>query len=182
MLSHYPRVICGNPQLEFRLKCRKFIEMMRNITEYLDSASTMSLKPLHNAPKHSKAQSLNGHHTTAHSDDGLDPEMDLDDPPLGMNGNKSHGSETLENEVKKGLSAEEARARHQELLHEAVFFGQELKRQFRADQNTSMADNMTEIFAMFQYPDPREGPQAYLLDPKQRTPVAEAVNSAILGS
>lgn len=179
---YYPRVISENPQIDFRLKCRKFIEMMREITEYLDSASTPSSKPLKHPPKPSKAQPLNGHHTTAHSDDDFDPDMDLDDPPLGINGSNSNGQPTLENEVNASLSAEEARAKHQELLHHLVFYGQELKQQFKADQSRSVTDNMTEIFAMFQYPDPREGPQAYLLDPKQRTPVAEAVNSAILGS
>ena len=70
---------------------------------------------------------------------------------------------------------------HEELSKKAVDYGKELRQHFKADQSQLVTETMTKIFGMMAYKDPTMSDQAYLLDKSQRGPVAEAVNSAILG-
>ena len=175
---YYPRVLNDNPQIFFRLKCRKFVEMMRLSTEYLDAASDPG-----SVQKRGKKGSVNGHHATAHSDDGMEAEMDLDEPPVILGG-KNMGDrdwdrmDTEDGQVGRQI---EATLKHTDLVNEMVLYGRELKQQFKEDQSSLVTETMREIFGMFAYPDPRKSEQAHLLDKSERIPVAEALNSAILG-
>ena len=177
---HYPGVLNEYPLIYFRLKCRKFVEMMRLSTEYLDAASK---GPTTSPQKLNKKGSVNGHHATAHSDDELEPDMDLDDPPIQVTG-KHIDQDWDRMETEEHQETEQpfsATFKHQELLQEIIQYGRELKQQFKEDQSKLVTDTMTEIFGMLAYSDPRESEQAHLLETYERVPVAEALNSAILG-
>lgn len=67
--THYPRVLKSNPDVYFRLKCRKFIEMIRKSAEYGHD---------------------NGKRSNGHSYDDIHNEMDVDE-----NG----GSDTTEDDA-----------------------------------------------------------------------------------
>lgn len=176
--QYYPGVLPHNPQIFFQLKCRKFVEMMQLSTEYIDAANGS-----HTSQKQTKTGSVNGHHATAHSDDDLEPDMDLDEAPVTISardGDPEYDHMDTE-ETSPVEQMQLATQKHQDLLGQIILYGQELKQQFREDQSKLVTNTLKEIFGMFAYPDPRKCDQAHLLDKGERIPVAEAVNSAILG-
>ena len=130
---------------------------MRQSTEILD------------ASHHKGVKSMNGH-STAISDDGFEPEMDLDEPM--KDGDDWDNMDTEETD---------ANVKYDAHIAQMIQYGQELKKEFQHDQSTLVTDTFTEIFSMFSYPDPRKSPHGKLLNSSQRGPVAEALNSAILG-
>ena len=151
---------------------------MRQISEHNEAVNaTNGLNA-----KRVKRSAINGHHTTAHSDDGFEPDMDLDDPPLDIKNNSSNDYDKMDTEDgTTDPDLDTTNDRHQELLKEAVIYGKDLKQHFKADQSQLVTETMTKIFGMIAYKNPSQSDQAYLLDKSQRGPVAEAVNSAILG-
>lgn len=111
--------------------------------------------------------------------------MDLDDDPsidIKQQRDSSNDYDRMDTEDGTPNSdLESADSQAQELLKEAVLYGKDLKQHFKADQSQLVTETMTKIFGMLAYPNPMHSDQAYLLDKSQRGPVAEAVNSAILG-
>lgn len=64
---------------------------------------------------------------------------------------------------------------------ETLRYGEELKLEYKDDGRKEVKDALAEIFALFAYEDPRFSPTAQVMDPSGRAPVAEELNSAILG-
>lgn len=131
--------------------------MIRQSTELLDGSVGRPVK------------SMNGHSTTG-SDDDYDPEMDLDDHVNHADDWDRMDTEEADNGLK-----------YQDLLDSAVRYGQELRSEFKDDRSRLVEDAFKDIFSMFAYEDPRKSPTAHLLDRGGRVPVAEELNSAILG-
>lgn len=151
---------------------------MQQIAEHLDAVKASQ----EISSKRSKRSAINGHHTTALSDDGFEPDMDIDDPTIDIKNESSHEFDRMDTEggtPNSDLESSDSKA--QELLKDAVLYGKDLKQHFKADQSQLVTETMTKIFGMLAYPNPTDSDQAYLLDRSQRGPVAEAVNSAILG-
>ena len=71
--------------------------------------------------------------------------------------------------------------KYQSLLDMTLSYGRELKYEFRNDHSKHVDNAFRDIFSMFAYEDPRKSPTAHLLDQVGRVPVAEELNSAILG-
>lgn len=155
--AFYPHVLQDNRRTYFRLRCRKFVEMINRSTELLDSSTGRRAKP------------SNGH-ASAGSDDEYEPEMDVDE--------NMHSSDDWDKmdteEVDNGL-------KYQDLLDDTVRYGQELRYEFKNDRSKLVEDSFKDIFSMFAYEDPRKPPTSHLLHPSGRVPVAEELNSAILG-
>ena len=154
--AFYPHVLQAHPRTYFRLRCRKFVEMIRQSTELLDGSAERRAKP------------LNGN--SAVSDDGFEPEMDLDEHMNNTDDWDKMETEEADNGVK-----------YQDLLDDTVRYGQELRNEFRDDRSKYVEDAFKDIFSMFAYEDPRKPPTSHLLDRSGRVPVAEELNSAILG-
>ena len=158
MNAFYPHVLNDNRPIYFRLRCRKFVEMIRQSTEILDGSTTKQNK------------SANGH-STAVSDDDFEPGMDLDEQT-----NSADDWDKMETEeADSGL-------KYQGLLDMTLTYGRELKYEFRNDHSKHVENAFRDIFSMFAYEDPRKSPTAHLLDQGGRVPVAEELNSAILGT
>lgn len=155
--AFYPHVLRANSRIYFRLRCRKFVEMIRKGAEILDD------------PTEKKPKSTNGN-SAAVSDDGFEPEMDLDDQSNSVDDWDKMETE----EADHGLT-------YQDHLSDTVRYGQELRFEFKDDRNKYVEDAFKDIFAMFAYRDPRKSPTSHLLDRGGRAPVAEELNSAILG-
>ena len=136
--------------------------MLRQSTEPLDVSTEKRLK------------SLNGH-STALSEDGYGPEMDVDEQT--RDGDDWDKMDTEEPENYKINSD----GKYGLLLTQLIQYGQELKSEFKDDQSTQVTETFTDIFSMLAYQDPRKSPHGKMLDTDQRVPVAEALNSAILG-
>ena len=107
--------------------------------------------------------------------------MDLDDPMVSKEGGHESNDDWDRMDTEESVGGDNWGLKYQTLLEVIIRYGQELKHEFKDDQRKHVTDTFTDIFSMFSYPDPRKSPQGKLLDREQRVPVAEGLNSAILG-
>lgn len=98
----------------------------------------------------------------------FDQEMELDDGE----GWEADGMDTEEPETA---------AQFNELLTEAVQYGQQLYMDYPSDENGGDKKMLDDIFSLVAYPDPKGSVHGHYLDPAGRVAVAEELNSAILG-
>ncbi|KAL1958827.1 hypothetical protein VTO42DRAFT_3664 [Malbranchea cinnamomea] len=159
--TYYSNVLQENPQIYFRLRCRKFIEMMR---QYTESQATQS---------DSVSKSENG--TAPHSDGGGDVfthDMELDNDQM----------RDADNEDRMDTEDGDDASKHQDLIHEAIRYGQQLQADYPGDEKKEYKKTLDDIFSLIAYPDPKSSVHGHLLDPSGRVTVAEELNSAILVS
>ncbi|KAJ5175552.1 Ran-binding protein [Penicillium canariense] len=155
--AYYATVLEDHPHIHFKLRCRKFLEMMRRSNE-LNTATALA------ASKRGRADSpgIADEHAV------FDQEMELDDG--GWDGD---GMDTEE---------PEATAQFNELLTEAVQYGQQLCMDYPSDENGGDKKMLDDIFSLVAYADPKSSVHGHYLDPAGRVAVAEELNSAILVS
>lgn len=82
-----------------------------------------------------------------------------------------------------GMDTEEpvTAAQFNELLTEAVQYGQQLYMDYPSDEKGGDKKMLDHIFSLVAYPDPKSSVHGHYLDPAGRVAVAEELNSAILG-
>ncbi len=68
------------------------------------------------------------------------------------------------------------------LTRETIKYGQELQSEWRDDGRREIKKALEETFSLMAYEDPKHSVVAHLLEPSGRVPVAEDLNSAILGA
>ncbi|KAL4901794.1 hypothetical protein BDW74DRAFT_169979 [Aspergillus multicolor] len=153
--AYYANVLQQYPHIHFKLRCRKFLEMMRRCTELSSSAK--------------KGKATNGFSDTA----VFDEEMELDDQMQDQNGWDADGMDMEETETA---------TKSNELLTEAVQYGQQLRMDYPNDENGGDKKMLDDIFSLVAYPDPKRSVHGHYLDPTGRIAVAEELNSAILVS
>lgn len=66
-------------------------------------------------------------------------------------------------------------------MDDALKYAQELNADYKSDASREVTQILGEIFALFAYEDPQNSPASGLMDIAGRSPVAEGLNSAILG-
>lgn len=151
--AYYANVLEDNPQIHFKLRCRKFLEMMRRSNELTAGTSN----PNRRRPD---SPGIADEHAV------FDQEMELDDG-------------TWDGD---GMDTEEpAAAPFNEVLTEAVQYGQQLCMDYPSDENGGDKKMLEAIFSLVAYPDPQNSVHGHYLDPAGRVAVAEELNSAILG-
>ncbi|KAK4230267.1 hypothetical protein QBC38DRAFT_507603 [Podospora fimiseda] len=154
--ANYPNVLKENEQVYFRLRCRKFIEMIRKEAEL-----NMVL-----------ANKYNNGGTGRKAGGEFEDEEMLDDEEDGW----EDDDEQYEAEVEQ----------LNRLSQEAIAYGQELRTQFASESDGSkpeISKHLDEIFSLIAYSNPLTVPAvAHLLDGTGRVAVAEELNSAILTS
>jgi len=156
--AYYPTVLQDNEHIYFRLRCRKFIEMIRQCADLYAASESAASRNSHN-----------GHHDL-YEDDVFDNDMELDEPSSTSEWDKM---ETEEADIQ---------SKYQSLLGATLQYGQELHSAFRENSSREVKKGLEETFSLMAYTNPRESINAHLLNPKEREPVAEELNSAILGS
>ena len=154
--AYYPQVLERNPPIVFRLKCRKFVELIRKCSD------TQTL------PADRAAKSSNGH-SHASDTEVFEQDMDLDEQ---MN----EGDQWDEMDTEDA----ENNRRYEQLLQEAMMYGQVLVQEYR-DESREYKRTLEQVFSLIAYPDAKSSVHGHLLDPKGRVAVAEELNSAILG-
>ncbi|CAJ0766071.1 4252_t:CDS:10 [Entrophospora sp. SA101] len=179
----YPSVLPSNDDILFQLRCRKFIEMMREcagsqiMSSDEDDVAIKKDKKLVEIIDEGEGEN-NGDDIIAEDDDievfgdnGGVIEEDSDD---------NDKDDNLSNKNKKTLKRRKGPEVNLNglggMIESAVRFGQELQDDYRDDTREE------ETFSLLAYTDPRESVVSYLLDPSEREPVANALNSAILVS
>ncbi|EOA91420.1 hypothetical protein ACJQWK_03343 [Exserohilum turcicum] len=175
--AYYPSVLRENENIYFKLRCRKFIEMIRRCGELNAQCHSAS------APsKRSTGMAQNNRNSTATEE--YDFEMELDEqlgvhnPPPSWD-NKDQDDE-LDDEDEEDMQDKEARSAR--ATDETIAYGMELKAEFANDPRREVKKALEDTFALIAYPDARESMLAPLLEVAGRAPVAEELNSAILVS
>ncbi|KAL4801927.1 hypothetical protein BDV18DRAFT_154567 [Aspergillus unguis] len=153
--AYYANVLQQYPQIHFRLRCRKFLEMMRRSTELASTAK--------------KGKATNGFSDNA----VFDEEMELDEQMQDRDGWEADGMDTEDTETVTKAN---------ELLTEAVQYGQQLRMDYPTDENGGDKKMLDDIFSLVCYPDPKRSVHGHFLATAGRVAVAEELNSAILVS
>lgn len=164
--AYYADVLKEHPQIHFKLRCRKFIEMMRKSQELLLLQASSPTSASASKRRRSASPGLDEHAV-------FDQEMELDDGGWDGDGD-GDGMETEE--------SPKMNERFNELLTEAVEYGQQLRLDYHQSGDDGLDLKMLdEVFSLVCYPDPKGSPHGHYLDPEGRVAVAEELNSAILG-
>ena len=150
--AYYPKFLEDYPHIQFKLRCRKFLEMMHQSSELSTAA----------AAKRGK---------TASNGAVFEQEMEVDEQ---MHDGDGDAMDTEDQDP-------EAISRSQTLLTEAVQYGQQLHMDYPTDERGGNKRVLDDIFSLVAYPDPRRSVHGHYLDPAGRVAVAEELNSAILG-
>jgi hypothetical protein len=154
----YPNVLKDNEQVYFRLRIRRFIEMIRQGAE------------MHNPSTTNGTKKSNGHSGDWY-DDIINHEMELDDHQ-----NQNNNWDKMDTEEPHGTQLE-----YQKLLQETLDYGRELQAEFVGDPRREVGRALQEAFSLMAYEDPLSVKEvSHLLHPSGRVAVAEELNSAIL--
>ncbi|PVH84596.1 SPRY-domain-containing protein [Cadophora sp. DSE1049] len=155
--AFYPNVLKDNEHVSFRLKCRRFIEMIRQGAEMQNSTHSNGVKK------------SNGHNGDWY--DEVAQGMDLDD----------HQSQANNWDRMDTEDSPENHMEYQRLLQDTLKYGQDLQAEYKDDPRREIGKALEEAFALMAYTDPLNAKEvAHLLDPSGRAAVAEELNSAIL--
>ncbi|KAK6851081.1 Ran-binding protein 10 [Apiospora arundinis] len=151
---YYPHVLEDNEQVHFRLRCCKFIEMVRKSAEFKNSNHSAT-NGSNNVMKKSNGRSRL---------DDIPNEMDLDE----------NGFSDDKMETEEGMDANA-------LLLDAVEYGKRLQAEFVNDSRKEIRRTLESVFSLLAYENPFHVKEvAHLLDKRNRVVVAEELNSAIL--
>lgn len=153
-------MLAENPDIVFRLKCRKWVELINKTTE---------LNTRKSAAGQDRSSSNVGDNASAVGAD-FSQDMELDEDQDG--GGEIDGED--------GATANDTALQYNQLLNEAMQYGQELQREYR-DDDGEYAKSLQDIFSLMAYTDPKGSIHGHLLDASGRVNVAEELNSAILG-
>ncbi|KKY22817.1 putative ran-binding protein [Phaeomoniella chlamydospora] len=150
--AFYPHVLEESPQIVFRLKCRKFVELIRRYSDLQYKTSGKMGKASNRA---------NG------VSDVFEQDMELDDQ--------------TDSAAWDGMDTDDTDHLRMALLQEAMAYGQILQREYR-DERREFKKALEDIFSLMAYDDAKASLHGHLLDSSGRVPVAEELNSAILVS
>ena len=160
--AYFLKALNDNPQIVFRLKCRKWIELIRQANELSRPIDRIS---------HPSANTSSAQNGSAMNDDSVfTHDMELDD------------WEKME------ADEQDRTAQAQKLQMDAIEYGGILMKEYgsgmfqQSDKGQSQYGRMlNDIFSLIAYDDAKSSVHGHLLDPAGRVAVAEELNSAILG-
>lgn len=160
---YYPYVLKENENINFKLKCRKFVEMIRKCSE-LGNRSKQRDSHAFKAPK--AGAGANGHQPEFGV---FDNAMEIDGREDGANGDNDMDMDEDE------FTTPEA------LMTDALAYGQKLQAEFRDDPRREVKQALEDTFALIAYINVEESSLAPMLREEGRVAIAEELNSAILG-
>ncbi|KAF2475981.1 ran-binding protein [Lindgomyces ingoldianus] len=186
--AYYPSVLHNNENIYFKLRCRKFIEMIRRCNEL-----SAQYQPL------VQSNASNGAKRTSVATDEYDFEMELDEQlGIGVHNNSSSTNNTTNNgtsnipsswsnnlntpmlDTDTDISNTQTKLSH--LTDETIKYGMELKQEFASDPRREVKKALEDTFALIAYENVERSALAPLLEKGGRVPVSEELNGAILVS
>jgi len=169
--TFYPTVLEKNEPIYFRLRARKFVEMMRMcadgtgpITKSIETPDTEKMV-IDTEPQE--------------EDEQVDDEVHMTDVTPTHPSTKFVIDE--EDSDDEGLTTVKQQLREETMLGEALAYGQQLQEDYRDDPREDVKRVLGEAFSLLAYTDPRGSVVGHLLEESGRREVAEELNSAILG-
>lgn len=209
--SFYPHVLESdrNRDIYFKLRCRKFIEMMRRCNDLQTGASSQAMTDS------TTSITSNGHTETKddEADAGVfDHQMELDDqvqreshapslepvsipPPLSTFDSPAPSDDPAESEAMdttpdpaptqpqpqpQPQDTKSSAMRHKQLLDKAIAYGQELQAEFSGDARSNYRKVLQDAFALLAYTDARGSVVGGLMEGRGRVEIAEEVNGAVM--
>lgn len=173
--AYYPYVLREHDRVYFRLRCRKFIELVRKAAE-LGGGETAGGRNgtagFAAAAKRRRLDEDSDDEEALEDDDEDDDEedMDLDDEAAAMMTDSAVMAADGADDQDMGS-----------LLAHTLDYGRELDAEFRDGHPREFGKTLDDIFALLAYENPLKAKEvAHLLDRRGRVAVAEELNSAIL--
>lgn len=173
--AFYPSVLRDNENIYFKLRCRKFIEMIRRCSEL-----NAQIRPVPTPP--SKHSTISNNKRNSVATDDYDFEMELDEQLGVHNPPPSWDTKDQDDDIDDEDDIEDKEARYNQLTQEMIAYGMELKIEFANDPRREVKKALEDTFALIAYENARESSLAPLLEVSGRIPVAEELNGAILVS
>jgi len=130
--------------------------------------------------KRSTASTLNKRNSTA--TDEYDFEMELDEQLGVHNPPPSWDNKDEDEELDDEDDMEDKEMKLQQMTQDTISYGMELRQEFANDPRREVKRALEDTFALIAYENVRESSLAPLLETAGRVPVAEELNSAILGT
>ncbi|KAG9287359.1 hypothetical protein G9A89_023731 [Geosiphon pyriformis] len=214
----YPMVLPSNHDILFKLRCRKFIEMIQNcgIRSSEEGAhgvvrifrdDTIETMVDDEDPKEAEAEleeeigveeglqlerEINELEVDEEEEEEYEDAMDVDGFEDSEN-EDDHRSYLDDNHLhypaskkKKFTKWSKPFSNQLDVLsakfEDAMRFGQQLQEDYQNDPREEIKKTLEETFSLLAYSDPTNSVMAYLLEPSEREPVANSLNSAILVS
>jgi hypothetical protein len=174
--AYYPSVLRENENIYFKLRCRKFIEMIRRCNELTAQCQAVPTPP----SKRSTASTQNKRNSAA--TDEYDFEMELDEQLGVHNPIPSWDNKDENEELDDEDEMEDKEMKRDQMTQDTITYGMELKAEFANDPRREVKRALEDTFALIAYDNVRESTLAPLLETAGRVPVAEELNSAILGT
>lgn len=171
----YPTVLRDNEQVYFRLRCRKFIEMIRREAE---------LNTLLEEERRGAARKQQRGEGESGDEEMVEAAAAVENGNGNRNGFGEDMDMTMAEDVNgngNGAGVADAAAGLTKLSQEALEYGMELRAEFSTDPRRETAKQLDEIFSLIAYPNPMKVKEVrHLVDGSGRVAVAEELNSAIL--
>ncbi|CAO3660215.1 unnamed protein product [Umbelopsis ramanniana] len=187
--EHYPSVLDDNDMLMFKLKCHKFIELMRQYAEQQGFHPKQKL----NSSCSSSTKSLLHHAVDTYMPNREG--MDLDELTVQQRGYKRRRSVHDEEDSVDSLSNNDEDEDEEDddynsdeddsldgLLGTAMTYGQQLQQNYGRDERPEVQSTLVETFSLIAYRDPFHSPVAHVLEDQRRDELVNQLNSAILVS
>jgi hypothetical protein len=132
------------------------------------------------ASKRSNASTQNKRNSTA--TDEYDFEMELDEQLGVHNPTPSWDNKDENEELDDEDEMEDKETKREQMTQDTIAYGMELRAEFANDPRREVKRALEDTFALIAYENVRESALAPLLETAGRVPVAEELNSAILGT
>ena len=174
--TFYPTVLDRNEPIHFRLRARKFVEMIRMCADGTGPGSTTT-------------KSIDSPYTEKmvidrEEDEQVDDEVHMTDVTPTHHDTKFviDDDEEDSDDENETMTTTKQRSKQEILLGEALEYGQRLHEDYRDDPREEIKCVMKDAFSLLAYTDPRGSVVGHLLEESGRREVAEELNSAILGN
>ena len=181
----YPHVLEESPNLMFALKCRQFIEMIREA----DVASAVAKTPFAFTDSSSSCKSPASHASSLQAvsspSNGLYHHADLSSNSNDCNGNGSANGDDSEMDEGDRRLRGSSEGHAPPTLEDILSFGKDLqllsqKLNRNSDSYEGNIKMMNEAFSLLAYPQPEKSPIGWLLSPSEREVVCQQLNNAIV--
>lgn len=180
----YPHVLEDCPSLLFALKCRQFIEMIREADIGSAVAKTCTASASNECSSKSGSSAQSSCHPVPSPSNGVHHAEHSSSNSNDCNGNGSVNGEDMDMDE---LSDSEVRmcASAPPTLEDILMFGKDLQ-QFSqklsrdSDSYDANMKMMSEAFSLLAYPQPENSPIGWLLCPSEREVVCQQLNNAIV--
>ncbi|OKL58578.1 hypothetical protein UA08_06201 [Talaromyces atroroseus] len=162
--AYFSQVLQDNPRILFKLRCRKFLEMLCKCSDISSATTTANKKPIHS------------------DDQVLEPEEGEEEEDMEVDDQDGYSdADGMDTEETTTVTTDDT-AKFHDLLTEAVQYGQQLRMDYLSDENAGDKQYLADIFSLVAYSDPRSSVHGHHLDASGRVAVADDLNSAILVS